>query len=306
MLQSKKAITASEIAERFEISMRTVYRDMRALNEAGVPIGAEAGLGYYLVEGYHLPPVMFTPEEAASLLIAEKLMEKFGDNSLRNSFKFSIDKIKSVLPDNHKEYIGGLDDQVHVFHFKDSPNSDFSNNYAAQLQKAMAEKKCAQIEYFAKYTQVTTSREIEPLALCFYGFQWHLVAYCNKRADFRDFRLDRIKSLEVVDKPNMHIEGFSASNYFNELWTDSAILKAKIVFDKKYTTELSNVKYYYGFYEQKETDQALEMYFAVSDFEYIANWLINLENAVLEIHPPELKLKIEKRVRTLAKKYLVH
>lgn len=75
-LQSKKIVRAQEIADRFEISLRTVYRDIRALEEAGVPIGAEAGIGYFLMEGYNLPPVRFSKEEAGSILMATKLAEK--------------------------------------------------------------------------------------------------------------------------------------------------------------------------------------------------------------------------------------
>ena len=89
-LQGKKVVKASEIAERFNISLRTVYRDVKALQESGVPIGAEAGTGYYIVEGYHLPPVMFNREEAAALLTGEKLMEHFSDRSNRQQFSSAM------------------------------------------------------------------------------------------------------------------------------------------------------------------------------------------------------------------------
>src|ERR687897_2699091 len=85
-LQTKRVVKAEEIADRFEISLRTVYRDVRALMEAGVPIGSEAGKGYFIVDGYHLPPVMFTTDEASALMLAGKLVEKMTDNSVRTEF----------------------------------------------------------------------------------------------------------------------------------------------------------------------------------------------------------------------------
>jgi len=85
-LQTKRVVRAEEIAERFEMSLRTVYRDVKALMEAGVPIGSEAGKGYFIVNGYHLPPVMFTQDEANSMLLAAKIVDKVADKSVREAF----------------------------------------------------------------------------------------------------------------------------------------------------------------------------------------------------------------------------
>src|SRR5689334_22898242 len=95
-LQSKRIVKAKEIAERFDISLRTVYRDIRALEEAGISIGSDAGIGYYLSEGYHLPPVMFTIEEASALITAGKLMEEFSDLHLKKHFDSALYKIKAI------------------------------------------------------------------------------------------------------------------------------------------------------------------------------------------------------------------
>src|SRR3981189_3616994 len=101
-LQSKKIVKAEEIANRFEISLRTVYRDVKALMEGGVPIGSEAGTGYFIVDGYHLPPVMFSQEEASSMLLAGKLVERMSDQSVRKAFESALLKIKCVLNDTEK------------------------------------------------------------------------------------------------------------------------------------------------------------------------------------------------------------
>src|SRR6186713_2121619 len=104
-LQTKRVVKAEEIADRFEMSLRTVYRDVKALMEAGVPIGSEAGKGYFIVDGYHLPPVMFNQEEASAMLMAGKLVEKLTDQSIRNAFESSLQKIKSVLNEAERDHM---------------------------------------------------------------------------------------------------------------------------------------------------------------------------------------------------------
>lgn len=304
MLQTKKLITAKEIADRFEISMRTVYRDMRALDEAGVPIGAEAGYGYYLIEGYHLPPVMFTPDEAGSMLIAGKLVDKFSDQSVKKSYSLAVDKIKSVLPDNQLEYINQMEDQVHIFHNANSAVKDFANNYITSIQKAMSENKCIKVKYYAKYTDSSNVREIEPLGLCFYGFKWHLIAYCLLRNDYRDFRLDRLQELQFSDTPILHNNNFSIGEYFQRNFENQEVVNLIVRFDKEKAPILSSTRYYFGFYEELVTDDYVEMKFAINEYNYISGWLMTLGDMVLEIKNKTVLEKIQQKVAELSRKYL--
>src|SRR5438105_10442497 len=113
-LQSKRKVTAQEIADRFEISLRTVYRDVKALDESGVPVIGEAGSGYSIMEGYRLPPVMFTQEEAAALLLGAKLAEQWTDASIKKHFNAALYKIKAVLRTSDREHMDHLDDHIAV------------------------------------------------------------------------------------------------------------------------------------------------------------------------------------------------
>ena len=208
LLQTRKIIKSYEIAERFDISIRTVYRDIRALEEAGIPIGAEAGTGYFLCEGYHLPPVMFTKEEASSLLTAEKLVEKFTDISINKHFKSALDKIKSVLSDREKDYLNNLDSYIKVLYNKPAQEEDFPNNFLTDIQQALARKKAIIIDYLALYNdKITRNRIIEPIGLCYYSYSWHLIGFCRLRNDYRDFRMDRIMGLRLTD------ENYDIKNY---------------------------------------------------------------------------------------------
>ncbi|HEX2934072.1 MAG TPA: HTH domain-containing protein, partial [Bacteroidales bacterium] len=145
-LQSKKWVTAGEIADRFGMSLRTVYRDLKALEEAGVPVGAEAGKGYYLVDGYRLPPVMFTREEAGAMLMAEKMVEKFTDNSVKEHYQSAMYKIKSVLPDIEKQFVSDLNCNIEVFY---TPMVDYPNNFISIIQQALVNNQVLNIEYFS-------------------------------------------------------------------------------------------------------------------------------------------------------------
>src|SRR6187551_1914868 len=135
-LQSKKVVKAEEISERFEISLRTVYRDVKALMEAGVPIGSEAGKGYFIVDGYRLPPVMFNQEEASAMLTAGKLVEKMTDVSIRKAYESALLKIKSVLNDSEKDHLENLQSSIAVFRAPDY-QPDFPNQYMAEIQRAI-------------------------------------------------------------------------------------------------------------------------------------------------------------------------
>ena len=125
-LQSKKIIPAKEIAQRFNISLRTVYRDIRTLEEAGIPIGSEAGKGYFLVEGFLLPPVMFTAAEVGALITAGKFLNCHGDESFIKDFDSAMYKIKSILKHGEKNYAQELENSINVYSTSGQKNT-FSN-----------------------------------------------------------------------------------------------------------------------------------------------------------------------------------
>ena len=151
-LQSKRVVKAQDIAERFNISLRTVYRDIRTLEEAGIPLAGETGVGYSIMEGYRLPPVMFTMEEATAFLTAEKLVEKLTDVSTDESFKSAMYKIRSVLRSTEKDHLEIMDDHIEVQENQYLPKSK-SENSLQNLLKCISEKKVLTINYFDNNSQ---------------------------------------------------------------------------------------------------------------------------------------------------------
>ncbi|MEM7134393.1 MAG: YafY family protein [Chloroflexota bacterium] len=195
-LQTKRLLTASELATKFSVSVRTIYRDIRALEQAGIPIYVEEGKGYGLMEHYRLPPVMFTESEANALITAEQLVLKNKDSSLIKDYANAIDKIKSVLNRNAKDNANLLSERTQFSQLKDIERT--SSNLSA-LQFALTNFFLAKINY-TNVANETTNRTIEPFALLSARDGWLLVAWCRLRKEFRHFRLDRIRKLEILSE----------------------------------------------------------------------------------------------------------
>ena len=192
-LQTKRLLTAPELAAKFSVSVRTIYRDIRTLEQAGVPISTEEGKGYTLMEHYRLPPVMFTEGEANALVLVEQLVLKNKDASLVKEYSEAISKIKAVLRYDVQNKANLLADRTR--NTLTLNNEKTSNNLTA-LQFALTNFFLVRIAYTNEAGEATR-REIEPFALLSTE-NWLLIAWCRLRKKFRFFRLDRIAQLEML------------------------------------------------------------------------------------------------------------
>ncbi|MEM7600473.1 MAG: YafY family protein, partial [Verrucomicrobiota bacterium] len=230
MLQGRRVVTAEQIAEYFEISVRTVYRDIAALGEAGVPIIAEAGVGYALMKGYHMPPVMFTEAEAAALLTSSELAEKFGDDSLKKTMRSAMLKVQAALPEERRDYLGRLESAVNVMGPESGEGKDCR---LLLLQEAVVRRRCLKLEYNTGGRNELSKRVVEPLGVTYYGRHWHLVAWCRMRTDFRDFRLDRISICEVLPEIFTGHEDFSFMDFLHDEIKDLELIPVTLVFENR-------------------------------------------------------------------------
>src|SRR5262245_10185759 len=174
-LQGRRVVRAEDLAAHFEISVRTVYRDVAALGEAGVPIMAEAGVGYSLVKSYHLPPVMFTSEEASALSVGGKLVERLTDASLRKQMESALLKIRSVLPRDRQDYLDLVDRSTAVLPRTSNTAPRLSSEALTPLQRALAERRVLALDYQGGQRRDITHRQVEPLGLVYYSDNWHLI-----------------------------------------------------------------------------------------------------------------------------------
>ena len=196
LLQAKPLVTARELAEQYQVSIRTIYRDIRTLEQSGVPIVVEEGRGYSLVEGYHLPPVMLNEQEANALITAEKLIAQDKDQSLINHYQHAIAKIKAVLRTTQKEKAQLLSERIQV---RVNLNNEKTSEYLTTLQLAITNFNLVTLKYHSLQDEIS-ERQIEPFAVYSTQGNWILIAFCRLRNDFRAFRLDRIQSLHMLEE----------------------------------------------------------------------------------------------------------
>jgi predicted DNA-binding transcriptional regulator YafY/predicted transcriptional regulator YdeE len=211
-LQSKRLITASELAEKFCVSVRTVYRDIRTLEQAGIPICTEEGKGYSLVEGFTLPPVAFTEAEANALITAEHIIRKNKDASLISNYQTALTKIKAAMRYSMKDSVDLLTNRIVV---RQNPHHDTTSNYLSPLQAAITGYKVVAITYQSLHDNVISERTIEPLAVYTTQENWILIAWCRTRHDYRSFRLDKILRLAISEE-RYAPRTFNLQEYFEE------------------------------------------------------------------------------------------
>ncbi|GEP95462.1 helix-turn-helix transcriptional regulator [Chitinophaga cymbidii] len=300
-LQGKKIVKAQEIADRFGMSLRTVYRDVKALMEAGVPIGAEAGTGYYIVDGYHLPPVMFNRTEAAALLTGEKLMEKHSDHSNQQQFSNAMQKIRAVLRGSDKDFLESLDGNIAVLR-SNRGESEFPNRFLSEIQEALARQRVLSIEYYSFYSDSTSRRDVEPIGIFHMNSSWHLIGFCRLRQDYRDFRADRIKSLTLTENTFDKSSRISLQEYItHEFESDPdqpTLVKVRFTHDQ--ARWMKEQKYYYGIVEEKVEEQYVEMSFLYHQLGHFARWLLMMGKCATIVEPEDLKILVRKQIAELA------
>lgn len=183
------------MADKFSVSQRTIYRDIKALEQAGVPILTEEGKGYTLMDGYKIPPVMFTESEANALITAEQLILKNKDASFVKEYTQAISKIKAVLRNSTKDKANLLSNRLI---FWNNANHSQTSNHLSILQLALTNFNLVTLRYYAPDNNQTTERTVEPFAIYSTQENWLLIAFCRLRNDFRSFRLDRIEEMTVL------------------------------------------------------------------------------------------------------------
>jgi predicted DNA-binding transcriptional regulator YafY len=212
-LQSRKYVTAEKIAEKFGISVRTVYRDVKALGEQGIPVSFEANKGYFVVQGYFLPPVSFSTEEANAFLLMETIVNAFADKSIQAHYSAAVNKINAVLKTGQREKVDALRKNIRL----QAPDwVDHSFEYLARLQTAISAQHIIEIDYLNNKNE-SSCRMLEPIGLIFYAFNWHLIAWCHMRNDYRDFRASRILKMKDTEKPFTKPDHVELAEYMKQL-----------------------------------------------------------------------------------------
>lgn len=301
-LQSKKIVKGQDIADRFGISLRTVYRDIKTLEEAGVPILSEAGSGYSLMEGYRLPPVMFTKAEAQSFLIADKLVEKLTDPSTHKLYQEALFKIKAVLRFDEKSHIENMAEHIEVYNSPYIPKDQQVSDFIQSVLRCISQKKVIIMSYFANHSQENTSRKIEPVGIFLMAGHWYLIAYCWLRNDYRHFRFDRMTNITTTDE-SFRLQHRPLKSYLDEITHEKRELHTVVMrVEKSLIKHMGEQKFYMGFVSQKTVENQIEMTFLSSSLEGFARWYMMLGDKAEILEPKQLKVRIKELASLILKK----
>ncbi|MEX0839038.1 MAG: YafY family protein [Parvibaculum sp.] len=194
--RNKRVVTAQELAEKLEVSVRTIYRDVADLQASRVPIEGEAGLGYVLRSGYELPPLMFTEDEIEALVFGARMVRAWGDAAFTQAADAAVAKIRAVLPERLERIAETT--RVTVAPGRTNQKDGYSR-HLSPVRRAIRERRKLSIDYEALSGE-RSRRIVRPLGLAFFGPFWMLAAWCEKRDDFRTFRIERIGTMKITEE----------------------------------------------------------------------------------------------------------
>ena len=214
LLQRRRLMTARSLATRLEVSVRTIFRDVRDLILSGVPIQGEAGVGYALSRRFELPPLMFTNEEIQALVLGTRVVESWGDPALARAAGSALAKVEVVLPDKLRRRLEETPLHAPGFHVSQAVRTKL-----ASLRSSGDVRRKVRLEY-TRADGAQSDRTVRPLGLFYWGATWSLTGWCELRDAFRSFRLDRIRALEPLDvsfepEPGRTLEDFLAQSAGN-------------------------------------------------------------------------------------------
>jgi predicted DNA-binding transcriptional regulator YafY len=244
---------------------------------------------------------MFTKDEATALLTAEKFIEKMADCSIEEFYKSAMFKIKAVLRHAEKDLLEDLDKHIEVVHSKKTYKKPQGKILQTILQ-CILDKQVLFLHYFSGFSEETTERHVEPIGICYYADHWHLIAFCRLRNDYRDFRIDRISKILPV---NLFFKKShpALKEYLQQVTQDRQLEKVIVSFDKSVMKYTQTQKFLYGFVQEKQKGNKIEMTFLIPRLDGIARWLLMFTNNIQVHSPKKLVSEIKHLLGELKKHY---
>lgn len=304
LLQNRPNLSSRDLSDHFGVSRRTIFRDLRALTESGVPLTyAEEG-GYEILEGYQLPPLMLTAREAATLLMGTEFMKLQSDTSLQADSDAVALKIRSVLPKEIREYVDSLRSKTvldpYWIHAGHASEADEGRWY--RLSEAVARERKVIMEYYVESRGEVTRRTVDPLGLVYYTDHWNLIAYDHLRDEVRNFRLDRIESMHVLSERFEKPQGFDLKMHLEDrgVRPDTMVIRISFsagVYDRARVGIPARVE------SEIATEAGTEVTFRFDNMDYVAGWLLRFGVDAVVLEPTGLKEMLAERALSIARQY---
>lgn len=303
-LQRKELLTADELAEVLGVSARTIYRDMQALSEAGVPIIGETGLGYSLMEGYFLPPIRFSVEEAVSLLLGAEFIEKRFDPAFRTSARSSRRKIEAILSLSIRDETNRIQKDIHLLQRDGLANLSREKVNLGIIREAMLKGKKVRFIYRNRVAgsdgERVNARTVSPFGLAHDEQNgWLLVAFCDLREDIRHFRVSRISDPTVTDDVFQLPDGFDLQTYRPK---DARSMQVCAVFNAEIADKVEEANNYYMETAEMKED-GYHVAFRVRQPEELLSWMLGWGADVVVTEPESFKNRIREEIEKMKKRY---
>jgi predicted DNA-binding transcriptional regulator YafY len=295
-LQGRGRRRAEDLARTFEVSKRTVYRDIEALSQAGVPVVSAPGQGYWLMEGYFLPPLQFTKEEATMLSLGAGVMAKTFDAQYSLAAASAGRKIEAVLPEGLRREVGYLEENIR-FIVLETPGG--SGELLPTLRRTILERKRVRFNYQKRMSthpgESVTERKVDPYSLFHMMGAWYLMGYCHLRQGARHFRLGRMDGLTVLS------ERFERQPGLRRRERDRSIT-VKALFDPEIARWVMESRSFYVTKEE-ETAEGLLIAMTVRSTEEVVPWLLSWGAKVRVLEPAALIARLSEEARAVLGRY---
>jgi predicted DNA-binding transcriptional regulator YafY len=297
-LQGTGKQRAEDLAASFETSKRTIYRDIQALSEAGVPVVSLPGQGYSLMEGYFLPPLSFTTDEATMLLMGADFMARSFDAEYREAARSAGAKIEAVLPGKLRDEVRYLQDSIFFVPINE-PSQPGEAQMLQQVRRAIMTRKTTRFRYHTRFTEDGKGkqrvREADPYGMLNAGGIWYMVAHCHLRRDTRIFRLDRVADLSILDKRFERPPGFKMTEPEHE---DQRNIVVRALFEKEIAPWVREARSYFVV-EMQDKPEGLLVILRVRMESEIVQWLLSWGGSVRVLEPDSLRLRLAEEGRRI-------
>lgn len=295
MLQeSKRRLTVDELAEEFGVSRRTIFRDFNVLSEINVPVTWDKYSGYGVMDGYKVPPLMFTSKELATIMVGLNFVKSQVDKSLVEDASGVELKIKNALPDELKSFMESLDNRTIVDPFLHFGTDKKEGGSWYLISSGISQKKKIAFTYTSKTDETTTERKIDPYLLVFYRDHWNVIGFSHKRRAIRNFVLDRMKDVNILEEKYEQPGEIDAEALIfgsNKGGREIGV-RVQLSADRAFRANLPTkiIK------RERVSNKIIKVTFRFENLDYINEWLLQFGDNVEILYPKEL---VDKRLKTL-------
>ncbi|MGE9752721.1 helix-turn-helix transcriptional regulator [Bacillus inaquosorum] len=302
-LQRKEVVRAEDLATRFETSVRTIYRDIQALSEAGVPIIGAPGTGYSLMEGYFLPPISFTVQEAVSLLMGTDFIEQRFDDDYRVRAQAARGKIEVILPESVRNETSRVRKAIRLLISDKQVTPSKEKEYLEKIRRAILDERKISFHYVKKLADFDGNRHsvrtVSPYGLVLVQGSWMLVARCELRQDIRHFRLSRMTEFIALEERFERPAHFNLREYTPP---DDRHLRVRLRFNKDIADKVKESNNHY-IEDMEEHQDGLHVVLRVRQLDELLRWVLGWGADVIVLEPESFRNRIREEAQKMLKRY---